>query len=279
MQQRAFGAVVIAAIMAGSSGVFVKHMTMSATSISFIRTLVPTVLLGSLMWYKGIGLFRGNYRLMLGASVINALRMYFFFTAYLYTSIGNAVIISYSWPIFVAIFSIFFLGEMVTRGQFALMGMAFAGILIVYANQEFSFENQDFVGMLAALGAAVAHATAVTIFKRESDNYSRTEIIFYQNCMSVLIFLPFFLSAPFPSLQNWTLAGSHAILLGIIGFNFFFFGLKHLRASIASAIAYLEIISALLFSYFWMNEAITVNMLLGGAVIVASTLLLRYLKR
>lgn len=278
MQQRAFGAVVIAAIMAGSSGVFVKHMTMSATTMSFIRTLVPTVLLGSLMWYQGTRFFRGNYRLMLGASVLNALRMYFFFTAYLYTSIGNAVIINYTWPIFVTIFSIFFLREVVSKGQLALLGLAFAGILVVYANQEFSFENRDFVGMMAALGTAITHAIGITIFKKESDNYSRTEIIFYQNCMSVVIFLPFFLYNPFPELQNWTIATSHAVLLGIIGFHFFFYGLRHLKASVASSITYLEIISALLFSYFWLHEEITVNMLVGGGLIVLSTLLLRTLR-
>jgi drug/metabolite transporter (DMT)-like permease len=280
MHQKAFWAVLAGAIMAGSSGVFVKHLHIPATSIAFIRTLIPAALMALWMVLQGTAFFRGNYKLMLGASALNALRLYFFFTAYLYTSIGNAVIISYTWPIFVTVFSMFFLREEVSRRQLWLLGLAFVGILIVYANQPFSFGNRDFIGMSAALGAAIMHAIGVTIFKKETDNYSRPEILFYQNCLGVLVFLPFILfNEPVPTVSDWTIASGHAFFLGIIGFYFFFYGLHYLKASVASALAYVEIVSALLFSVFWMKEELTGNMMLGGAVIVLSTVLLRKRKK
>ena len=164
-----------------------------------------------------------------------------------------------------------------SRRQLWLLGLAFMGILTVYANQPFSFGNRDFIGMTAAMGTAIMHAISVTIFKKESDNYTRTEILFYQNCLGILIFLPFILlNEPSPSPDDWTIASAHAIFLGIIGFSFFFYGLHYLKASVASALAYVEIVSALLFGVFWMKEKLTWNMLLGGGLIVLATILLRY---
>lgn len=276
MQQRAFIAVLLAATMAGSSGVFIKYLEIPATSISFIRTAVPSVLLGAWMLIQGIPFLRGNYKLMLGVSALNAFRMYCFFTAYIYTSIANAVIISYTWPIFATLFSVLFLKEQISKRNLFLLFMAFTGIIVVYANKPISFENNDFIGMTAALAAAMAHAISVVVFKKEADNYTSTEILFFQNIVSVFVFFPFILmNEPTPTTADLTIATSHAIFLGIIAFSFFFYGLKRLNASTASALTYIEIVSALLFSIFWMHEIITPNMVVGGGIIIASTGLIR----
>lgn len=276
MNNQAYLSIVLAALLAGSSGVFVKYVTLPATSLSFIRTLLPSLLLGGLMLQQGISFFRGNYRLMLLASLLNALRMYLFFTAYIFTSIANAVIITFTWPIFVSIFSVLFLGERISLRNRLLLLLAFSGILITYSEQDLSFGNQDFVGMMAALGAAMMHAITVVIFKKESLNYSRTEIIFYQNLLGAFVFLPFLLiNRPWPDLPNITIAASHAILLGIVAFNLFFYALRHLKASTVSLVAYLEIVSALLFSILWFHEPLTFSMMIGGSLILLASGLLK----
>jgi drug/metabolite transporter (DMT)-like permease len=272
MRKKAMFAVLIAATLAGSSGVFIKNLHIPATSIAFIRCALPVLLMGGLMAMRGIPFFRGNYRVMLGASALNALRIFFFFSAYLYTSIGNAVLISYTWPIFVSIFSVLFLGENISRRNIWLMGLAFVGMLVVYANKPFSFADRDFAGMMFALGAAISYAMILIIFKRESNVYSPTETIFYQNLLGVPIFLPFILvTDPAPALSDWLIAGSFTVFLGIFAFQLFFFGLKNLKASTASNLAYIEIVSALLFSTLWLQELLTWNMVVGGAIIMGTT--------
>ena len=276
MKQAPYLAVFCAAIMAGSSGIFVKYMDIPATSMSFIRTAVPALILGWLMYKRSTPFFRGNYPLMLAASLLNAARMFLFFTAYIYTTIGNAVIITFTWPIFVTIFSMVFLKEQVSRRNIILLGVAFLGILFVYANGDLSLGDGDFIGMSAALGTAIVYASSVVIFKREAGNYSRTEMIFYQNFLGAFIFLPFILiNRPWPGVSDIAIASSHAIFLGIGAFSLFFYGLQRLKASTASAIAYIEIVSAVSFGIFWMGEDFKWNMAVGGALIVLSTALLR----
>lgn len=275
MKQRAALAVILAATMAGSSGVFVKHMEMPVTSMGFFRSLLPVILMGGVMLYQRVPFFRGNYRLMAGISVLNVLRMYLFFTAYTYTSLGNAILISYTWPIFVNVFSAIFLKEIISRRNIILLVLAFLGIVIVSMNQPFSFENHDFIGMSAALGMALIYALTVVGFKKESDFYSPTEIIFYQNFAGVFLFLPFLAINPWPTNMDLMISAGHSLFLGTIGFYFFFFGLRSLNASTASGLTYIEIVSALLFGIFVMDEPFTWNMAAGGALIILSTALLK----
>ncbi len=276
MKERAYLAVLTGATIGGVGGLFIKAMTIPASSIACIRMMVPCLLLGAWMSYSEIRFFRGNYMVMLGGSVINAVRMYLFFAAFIYTSIGNAIIVFYTWPIFGTLLGATLLKEQITRRQIALLGLAFAGIIIAYSNQKFSFENQDFIGMSAALGSAFLYALTVIIFKTETPNYTRNEIIFYQNIVGALVYIPFLiLNEPTPTSMDLTLGITYGLLVGIIGYNFFFFGLKYLDASRASMLTYVEVVSAVLLGYWVLEEVLSWNMVLGGGCIILSTILLR----
>ena len=226
IQRKAFLSVFTGAIIAGFSGLFIKHITMSATALTFIRCATPTLLLGLWMLASGLTFFRGNYRKMLLASALNAARMYFFFLAYIYTSISLAVIMLFTWPIFVNIMGATFLKEKVSVSQIALLVSAFAGIGIIYLNQELAWDNRDLIGISAALAAAFFYSFSYIIFKTEIQRYHRNEIIFYQNLVGTFIYLPFFLLTPWPDISNLSLSLIYSVMMGIVIFNFFFFWFK-----------------------------------------------------
>lgn len=276
MNKKAFFAVLISAIIAGSSGLFIKNVTIPATSIAAIRTGLPTLLMGLFLFFNGVKFFRGNYKLMLSGSVFNAIRMYFFFVAYIYTAISNAVIITFTWPIFATILSVIFLKEKVSNRNIALLLFSFLGIIIVFSNHTFSFENRDFIGMSAALATAITYAASIVIFKKGTANFSVPETIFYQNLVGMFVFFPFLLyHQPFPNIRAFQIISTYAILMGMISFSFFFYGLKRLQASTTSMLAYGEIISAFCFGFFFLGERLTWNMIIGGSIIVMTTILLR----
>lgn len=276
MRQKAFLGVIIGALLAGLSGMFIKSTDLPPASYAFFRTLVPASLMAGWMLIKGIPFFHGNYKTMLLGSGLNAIRMYFFFMAYIMTSIGNAVLISYTWPIFATLLGAIFLKEKVSTRNIILLFIAFSGIVLVYINKPFSFADKDFTGMSAALAAAALYSCSIILFKKEADTYTRNEILFYQNILSVLVFLPFVLwQNPPPAMMDIGISTAHGFILGTIGFGFFFFGLKHLPASTASALTYIEVVSALLVGVFYMQEELTWNMLAGGAIILGATGLMR----
>lgn len=279
MAKKAFLSIVIGSLIAGLTGLFVKNISVPAVSIAFVRLALPASLLAIWIAWKGIAFFRGNYRVMLLASALNAVRMYLFLTAFIFTSITQAVIMIFTWPVFVNLLSSIWLKEKISRRQIGILFLAFLGIIIIYSDQPFSFHNRDFIGMSAGIGSAIFYSISFIIYKTEIHNYHRNEIIFYQNLVGAFLFLPFFiLSKSPPALQDLILMTGYALLMGVVIFNFFFYGLKYLKASQASMIAYVEIISAVSVGILFMGDKITPTILIGGLFIISSLSLLHYIR-
>jgi len=272
MNKVAFYAILLSAIIAGTSGVFIKHLpSMTVGSIAWFRTVIPVIVILPNLLKERNSLFKGNYKKMLLASAINALRMYLYLVAFIYTSIGNAVVLIYSWPILVSIISALVYKEKIKKGQVFILTTAFLGMLLVCSNKSFSFESRDFIGMIAAICTAISYAVTVVIFKSESKNFNSNQMIFYQNSMSALVFIPFLISLSDAKLEEMGIATVYGFVIGVIVYKLFFFGLKHLSASVASSIMYLEVVSAIILGYFIFDERIEWNTILGGGLILISS--------
>jgi drug/metabolite transporter (DMT)-like permease len=219
MNSRAFWAVFISAIIAGTSGLFIKGMSINSISQTGLRMAVPAIF--TIIWMLGTRtpFFRGNWKKMLGISVLGTLRLLLFFLAYNLTTLGNAVIMFYTYPIISAALGYLILREIVSKRQQTLLFVAFLGILIVFSGKEFSFENQDFLGMLAAMGSAFIFALNVVLFRSETKNYSEKEMLFYQNFVGFVVLMPFFEFDSATTL-DYTLGISYGLLIGILKYFF-----------------------------------------------------------
>ena len=274
MNKRAFWAVLMAASIAGISGIFIKSMQINPVSQAWLRMATPTVLTAIWLSLTGVPLLQGNWPKMALVSVLGTVRMVLFFVAYTYATIGNAVIIFYTFPIFSALLSKLILREQITRRQIILLSFAFLGILLAFSNKPFDLANNDIIGMLAAMGSALIYALTVVLFKSESKNYSLPQLLFYQNVAGLFLLAPFFQFSQATGL-DYSLGIGYGILIGILAFSMFFFGLKQLKASTASALMYMEVVSALTLSVIFYQEQLTWTMILGAILIVGSSLLLK----
>ncbi|MEK6480488.1 DMT family transporter [Catalinimonas sp. 4WD22] len=268
--------VILAVCIMGSSGVFIKFLNLPPVSLSFFRMAIPSALLFIYFSSQGVSLFRGSYRLMMIGSVMNAARIFLFITSYTYTNISNAVIILYTWPVFATIFSMIFLGEKVSRRNQILLLLPIAGIVIMFINQPFSVENEDFLGMCAMLISAIIYSLTIIIFKKESHKYSGYETVFFQNLAGGFIFLPFFLLSDVSfSLSQALLIPTFGIVIGIGAFGLFFSALKKIKASTVSFLTYLEVLIASMYGVLIFDEKLTWNIIAGGCLIIIATLLLK----
>jgi len=251
-------------------------MEIPATSMAWLRMATPTLLIGIYLLCRQEVIFKAGYKVMLGASAINAARMIFFFLAYIHTTVANAIIVLYTWPIFTVILSVIFLREEVSNRQKTLLLGSFIGIVIVYSGHDISFSNSDFKGLTAGIICAFLYACSVIIFKSKAKTFDPFETIFFQNLLGAVIFLPLFMTnTPAPRPLDWGLGLTHGIVIGIIMFSAFFYGLRHIKASTASMITYIEVVSAISLGYIVLGERLTLNMAIGSAVIMTSTLLLQ----
>ena len=275
MKQKAFFALVVAGILAGLTGVIIKNIEMDSKAITWVRMIIPVIAMGIWIKWKKISFFRSNIKPLLIASLLNAFRLYLYIFAFVYTSIGNAAILFYTWPIFTTILGIYFLREKVKPLHFILILLAFSGLIIAYSDQSFNFNDNDFLGMLAAVIASLIYAITVVIFKSEIHAYTKNEMVFYQNLIGSILYLPFFvLALPTITAKDIALSSSYGVLVGIVVFYLFFYGLTYLKAYVASAVMYLEVVGAVILGYLFLGERLTIPMLLGGSLIVISSFIL-----
>ncbi|MBI2655603.1 DMT family transporter [Candidatus Woesearchaeota archaeon] len=269
-------AVIITTIIWGSAGVFIKYLDLPPTTIAFFRLFIPAIILYPYFKLKKVNLFRENLKLIFLVSLIEVISFLFYFISYENTSVANAVTILYTWPIFAIIFSFVFLKENITgRVIFALL-LAFTGVAIIYIGSGFSFSDKDFIGITSMLVSAALSGITIIIFKRLTGAHTIFEIIFYQTFMGAIVFFPFlFINRPFPAAWQFILGFIYALLIGLLAYIPYYFGLKHLKASIVSSISYLEVVSGILFGVLLLHEALTLNVIIGGVLIAGSTLLIK----
>lgn len=267
---------VLAGIIWGSSGIFVKYLNLPPTTTTFFRLAVPTVILLLFLVIKKIKIFHGDNKLILFASILNAGRVYLYTVGFTLASIGNAIIILYTWPIFSTILGVLFLKERVPKRTSFLLFIAIIGTSLIYLNKEFSFSDKNFVGMTAMLFSAIIYALTVIIFKKESEKYSKYETIFYQNLIGAIIFIPFILiNKPLPTLSQINLGIVYGAIIGLVGFVFFFSALKRIKVSTVSLLSYSEVVSAIILAIIFFQESFTWNMVVGGSLIILATALIR----
>lgn len=269
--------VALAGVIWGSAGVFIKILKLSSTTVTFLRLLVPTLILLVYFSLKKQNLLKGINKQIAFASSVNGLRMYLYFLAYSLTSIGNAVIMLYTWPLFVTIYSVFLLKEKISQKKLILIIVAFIGILLMFSNKSFSFKNNDFIGMMAMLVSSAMYALTIPLFKKQLEKFTKIQTIFYQNVVGAIIFIPFlFINKPYPTISQLVTVSLYAILIGLIGFFLFFSALKKLKASTTSIMSYIEVLSAMIFGYIFFKEVPTLPMIIGGSIILLSSFLVRY---
>ncbi|MCF4101562.1 DMT family transporter [Gillisia sp. M10.2A] len=273
MNKKAVYAIILCAVLAGANGLLIKYMSaMTTGSIAWFRTAIPIfILLPFLVKDRELD-FRGNNKKMLLASGINAIRMYLYLLAYIYTSIGNTVVLFYTYPLFVTAIEALFFKQKIKPKQLYLLILAFIGIIITYLGKPFSFESRDFIGMISALGASIGYAVTVVLFKSETHNFSRNQLVFYQNIVGALVFVPFLISLPSVELDQLGMGVFYGFLIGVVVFKLFFYGLRQLSAGTATTLMYLEVVSAILLGYFVLDEPITLNIVLGGILILTSSI-------
>ena len=280
MENKAIYAVILAALIAGFNGILIKAMpSLSTGAIGWFRAGVPVLfLLPGLLKARQLKV-QGNTRMLLLASVINAVRTYFFLLAFVYTSVGNAIVLFYIYPLFITIIETTVYKAPISKKQVLFMLLAFGGIAFTYADKEFSFESQDFIGMLAAILAAVGYAFFVSIFKRQTQDCNRNQLLFYQNLAGAVLFIPFLFGLKDVALTHMGIGVFYGLLIGIVQFGLFFFGLKHLNATTAASLMYLEVLSAVLLSFFILNEELSWNTYVGGVLILISSFYISKLNR
>jgi drug/metabolite transporter (DMT)-like permease len=165
-----------------------------AAEVSFvmqagIRSIVATLLLLAWARARGIALFRRDGTLAPGivAGLFFAIEFLFIYGGLAYTNASRMAVFIYLTPPLTALFMHFFVrGERLGALQWAGVFVAFAGIMLAFAEGFFTRQS-TWIGDLCGLVAAVFWASTTLVIRASRlGQVSATKTLFYQLAVSAL---------------------------------------------------------------------------------------------
>ena len=263
----------------GTIGVFRKYIPVSSAFLAFSRGI-----LGGLCILLFICLKKRKTegavprRALLGLVVSGALigiNWILLFEAYNHTTVAVATLCYYMQPTVVMLLSPFFFREKLTPVKAACAAVAIAGMVLVSGViGDSGPRGGDIRGVLYGLGAALFYSAVVIMNNKISgiEPYRKTTV---QLLSAGAVMIPYLLLADGFGTESLT-PGSTVLLLvvGIVhtglAYVLYFGSMDGLRVQTVAILSYIDPVSALLFSAFFLREPLSLLNVIGAVMIIGS---------
>lgn len=281
MKKSAFTDIITAGVLWGTSGIFVHYMAplgFSTLQMTFFRSLVSAVILLIYILIKDKTLLKVSLReflLSFGSGIS------FFLTASCYyysmqaTSVSTAVVLMYTAPVLVMIYSVAFLGERLNKIKIASVLCMLIGCGLV--SGIIGGLKFDVFGIIMGFVSGIAYS-GYNIFTKIQMRNKSNPLSATLYCFLIAAIAGFFSCNPaeIPAVisQNVAVTASLCILLGVctcvLPYFLYTLALKTLPAGTASALGIIEPMSATLFSVVLFGEPLFLSSVCGIVLILGS---------
>lgn len=285
MKKRAFIYIIIAGLLWGTSGIFVKYLTpygLGPLQILSLRGLTASVVMCIYALIANRGLFRLSrveLAFLLGSGVALFATAGSYFTSMQMTSISTAVVLMYMAPMLVMIYSVLFLGERLTRLKtVSVVCMLIGCALVSGVIGGLKFDPLG-IAIGALSGVSYAAYNVLTKIQMRRGISPLTAILYNFIFMTVISIA---VSRPVETLGCIAAEPLEvipiSIALGVVTFVIPYFlytvALRELPAGTTSALAIIEPMSATLFGALFFGEHPDIFSGIGIVLILLAVFLL-----
>jgi len=240
-------------------GLLIKSVDWNPLAIAGARSAIASVLLFAVLRRPRFTWSRAQ----LGGALAYAATVILFVAANKLTTAANAILLQYTAPIYTALLGARFLGERVSRSDWAAIAIVLSGVMLFFMDQ---LTFGGLAGNLVALASGLSFAL-LGVFLRKQKDQSALESVLAGNIMTALIGLPFMFHGA-PGGQSWL----GLILLGVfqLGLSYVLYteALKRIQALEGILIASIEPILNPLWVFLVLGERPGPWALIGGAIVL-----------
>lgn len=162
----AIPAVILAAAVGASSGLYIKSISLSSFALTGFRMGIPFLFFLPLVIKNKLVLgMKGSRKKILLGSLLNAVRMFLYVLAYKLTTITNAVVLLYLWPIFALLLDNFIYKKKLRLNEILILFMALSGVIMLNLRQGYSLTGSDFLGSVVMILSALIFSVTMLVFK------------------------------------------------------------------------------------------------------------------
>lgn len=283
--------VLIAMLLWGSLGVFVKNISLDSVEIAFFRGIIGSVFLGIVLFVR----MQNNKKLeennkledenkkpgkkgiiiLIISGMAIGLNWVFLFNSYNYITVANATIVYYLAPVIVIFVSPIFLKEKLTLKKVLSVICSMIGLVLIVRTGQSSSNINLTQGIINAFLAACLYASVIILnkFIKNVDDYTKT---FIQLFMASMVLLPWVIyrnNILFDSPKSIILIAILGIAHTGIAYCLYFSAMKELKAQSIAILGYLDPVSSVVFSIFLLKEPFSIYQLIGGVIILLSAVI------
>lgn len=176
----------LSALLFSLMGVGIREVSSGVNneSVVFFRNLVGVLFFLPLVLLKGTGpLKTGRIKSHLWRTTYGLAAMYCFFYALAHLPLADAMLFTYSAPVFTPVLAWWLLKEPLTKRMLMTTAIGLVGVLMVAKPSEALLDTQALIGLAASILAALAFVS----IREMSDSEPAFRIVFYFSLFSALI--------------------------------------------------------------------------------------------
>ncbi|MFI3238260.1 MAG: DMT family transporter [Lachnospiraceae bacterium] len=256
--------VLLSAILFSIGGLLIKMSTWSAISINGMRSLFAAAVMFLIMRKSGHKIIWNKY--VFAGAVVTMIVNTTFVIATKMTSAGNAIVLQFTQPIFIILFTWLFYKKRPSKEAAITCVVVFLGIVC------FFFDSITFSGMIGNMFALTSGISYALVFMMKSIKKLDFESsVMFSFVLGFIVSLPFFAQETSYSYENWILV----MLLGVfqMGIPFLILGrgLKLVSPITASLTSTIEpILNPVLVAVFY-HEMLGSLAILGGVIVICAS--------
>jgi drug/metabolite transporter (DMT)-like permease len=201
----------------------------------------------------------------IGCAAAYAATVISFVAANKLTTAANAILLQYTAPIYVAIFSVWFLKERTKLIDWITIFFVIGGMLLFFID---NLTSGGYLGNMLAIFSGISFACLIMLMRKQKDT-SPLESIFLGNVLTAIISLPFMFQSA-PSLTSWI----GLLILGVfqLGLSYVLYSaaIKHITALEASLIPVIEPVLNPVWVFLMIGEIPGTWAMIGGLVVISA---------
>lgn len=270
---------IISMVIFGTLGIFTRNIAISSGELALYRAILAAVLI---FVYLIVTKQKTDFRsikkellLLLLSGTAMGINWILLFEAYKYTTISAATLSYYFAPVIVIVACPILFKEKLSGRQMICFLMSALGLVLITGIGDLRNDN-DFIGILFGLGAALFYA-AVILLNKFIKNVEEIYRTFLQFISAIVILIPYVKMTSGVTLGNLNFTGwVNLLIVGFIhtGITYcmYFSSLKELPGQKAAILSYIDPLVAVLISVTILGETMTIWQAIGGVFILGFTL-------